>query len=464
MISLDVWRDFNPGVDGAVLEYYEPTTNTWEVVGEINKGIRWYQSNFLLSRPGGQRAANSINPTGWSAVSNGWDNARYRLDQFAGRPSVRFRISFATAPNTVLADLPQGFAFDSVWIGDRGRNVLIEHFTNYLTPDVYFIEQGLYDKIFNNMYGRDVTMIQYHRDIPLNFPSQGDQYYQPNIIDPGARAYFYSVDTTNRALVDGEPRGDGSTLNIDVNDLDYDMLQFPQFQIFMDPLIINGNNITVNATILALQDVADSDYAIFTAILEDSLPNQMVDQNSYIYPLMGVLRELYPNDSSNYYRGSWWQGQGYNLSVNHTMTTPIPSNPALLHAAVFIQDIRLTSPDYKKVFQVGTTRDLTIYAFDSLTQVHNPGEPQNAYDETSSLKLFPNPASHYFNVQFENPLTQQHQWQLVDVLGRTIQQGTAEIGTREIQINTEELAAAPYFFVIRNQYVYTQRQVIITRP
>ncbi len=459
MISLDVWRDFNPGVDGAVLEAYEPSTDTWEVVGEINKGIRWYQSNFLLSRPGGQRAANALNPTGWSAKSTEWDNARYRLDQFAGRPSVRFRISFATAPNTVLVDLPQGFAFDSVWIGDRGRNVLIEHFTNYLTPDVYFIEQGLYDKVFNNMYGRDVTLIQYHHPLPFNLSSQNDQYYQANIIDPGARAYVYGVDTTNRALIDGQPRGDGTTLGLDINDLDYDMLQFPAFQIFMQPLIINGNTVTVNATLLAMKDMPHSNYAIITAILEDSLPNQMVDQNSYIYPLMGVMREILPDDGSRNYLGSWWQGQGYGLSETHTMTTPIPSNPALLHAAVFIQD-RNTD----EVFQVGTTRDLSIYMYDSLTSVQNPGEPQNINDETSSLKLFPNPASNQFTVEFQNPLTQQHQWQLVDVLGRTIQEGTAEIGSRQIQVNTQQLAAAPYFFVIRNQTVYTQRQVIITRP
>jgi large repetitive protein len=437
-----------------VLEYYEPTSNTWEVVGEINQGIRWYQSNFLLSRPGGQRN-NTLQPTGWTGFSEGWDNVRYRLDQFAGKSSVRFRVAFAASSNTVLVDQPQGFAFDSVWIGERGRNVLVEHFTNFMTPDVYFVEQGLYDKIYNNMYGRDVTMIQYH----IEFPSLDDQYNLANVVDPAARALNpYGLNTYNRAVVDGLPRGDGTTLNLDIREFDLDMLQFPAFSIFIAPIVINGNDITVNSTILAMQDMPDDDYAIMTAILEDSLPNQVVNQNSYIYPLMGVMRKLLPNNAGRNYTGTWWQGQQLANTESYTMTTPIPSNPALLHAAVFIQ-----SRTTKDVFQVATTRDLTIYAFDSLTTVV-PGQPNQVADETSSLKLYPNPATNYFTVEFDQALQTEQTWQLVDVLGRVLQTGKAPIGTTNFQVNTENLSAAPYFFTIRNASVYTQRQVIITKP
>jgi hypothetical protein len=458
MISMDVWRDMNPGVDGAVLEYYDQAARDWKVVGEQNQGIRWYQSNFLLSRPGGQRS--TTQPTGWTGISEGWDNVRYRLDQFAGQPSVRFRVAFAAASNTVLIDQPQGFAFDSVWIGERGRNVLVEHFTNYETNDVYFIEQGLYDKIYNNLYGRDVTMIQYHLASPNADSSviNNDQYNNDNDADNAARAGFYNTRQSNRALVDGLPRGDGTTEAITIRDFDLNMLQFPSFDVFIDPLVINGNDLTVSATVLALKDMPFDEYSIMVVVTEDSLPNQIIDQNSYIYPLMGVMRKLLPNNGGQNYEAAWWQGQSLAVSHSYTMTTPIPSNPAALNGVVFVQN-RTT----QEVYQVATTRDLTIYAYDSLTTVA-PGQPNQVQDEVSNLKLYPNPASNYFDVAFEQPLNSDYQWQLVDVLGRVLQSGTAEAGSRQIQVNTEHLSAAPYFFTIRNQSVYTQRQVIITKP
>lgn len=458
MISMDVWRDMNPGVDGAVLEYYDQTARDWKVVGEQNQGVRWYQSNFLLSRPGGQR--NTTQPTGWTGISEGWDNVRYRLDQFAGQPSVRFRVAFATASNTVLIDQPQGFAFDSVWIGERGRNVLVEHFTNYETNDVYFIEQGLYDKIYNNLYGRDVTMIQYHLGAPntTTGSNNNDQYNNDNVYDNAARSGFYDLRESNRGLIDGFPRGDGTTEAITIRDFDLNMLQFPSFDVFIDPLVINGNDLTVSATVLALKDMPFDEYSVMVVVTEDSLPNQIIDQNSYIYPLMGVMRKLLPDNGGQNYTAAWWQGQNLAVSHSYTMTTPIPSNPAALNGVVFVQNRRT-----QEVYQVATTRDLTIYAYDSLTTVA-PGQPNQVQDEVSNLKLYPNPANNYFDVAFEQPLNSDYQWQLVDVLGRVLQSGTAEAGSRQIQVNTEHLSAAPYFFTIRNQSVYTQRQVIITKP
>jgi hypothetical protein len=452
MISMDVWRDMNPGVDGVVLEYYDQAARDWKVVGEQNQGVRWYQSNFLLSRPGGQRS--TTQPTGWTGISEGWDNVRYRLDQFAGQPSVRFRVAFAAASNTVLIDQPQGFAFDSVWIGERGRNVLVEHFTNYRTNDVYFIEQGLYNKIYNNMYGRDVTMIQYHIEVP----AFDDQYNNANIDDNAARAGFYDVQESNRGLIDGFPRGDGSTDAITIRDFDLNMLQFPSFDVFIAPLVINGNDLTVSATVLARKDMPFDEYSVMVVVTEDSLPNQTIDQNSYIYPLMGVMRKLLPDNGGQDYTGQWWQGQNLAVSHSYTMTTPIPTNPAALNGVVFVQNRRT-----QEVYQVATTRDLTIYAYDSLTTVV-PGQPNQVQDEISSLKLYPNPANNYFNVDFEQPLNTDYQWQLVDVLGRVLQSGTAQAGSRQLQINTENLSSAPYFFTIRNNSVYTQRQVIITKP
>src|SRR5690606_2750903 len=91
-------------------------------------GVNWYQTDFLIARPGNQDDVTY--PRGWTGESYDWENTRYRLDFLAGSPHVRFRVAFAADSNTVLEG-HEGMAFDSVWIGERGRNVLVEHFSNY---------------------------------------------------------------------------------------------------------------------------------------------------------------------------------------------------------------------------------------------------------------------------------------------------------------------------------------------
>jgi len=456
MISLDVWRDMTPGIDGAILEAYNPVDDNWHAVGSVNKGQRWYQSDFLLSRPGSQRSV--LNPTGWTGISNGWENARYRLDSFAGRQNVRFRVSFATTPNTVLVDQPQGFAFDSVWIGERGRNVLIEHFTNYAYPDVHLVDQGLYSQIFNNYNGRDYSLIQYHSEVSATDDQQNAVSYN----DVSARSLFYGVQQfDNRALVDGTPRGDATTSGLDIDSVDLDMLQFPAFNVFVDPLSINTatGEISVSASFQATKPMPADDYRFYAVIVEDSIPCQLVNQNSVQYELMGVMRKMLPTPAGEQYLGSWWQGQQISFSESYTSTINLPSTLSLLSAVVFIQNGDESNPE---VYQVATTRDLTIYAYDSLTTVI-PLRP-NHDKETSTCKLFPNPAVDNFTVQFEQPLTTDYQWQLVNVLGQTMQSGQANAGTQNIQIDTRDYPAASYFFIIGNDRVRTQRQVIIQRP
>jgi hypothetical protein len=466
MISMDVWKDMQEGIDGAVLEYYHDTSRTWRVLGALNEGIGWYNSDFLLSRPGAQLNSNTLTPTGWTGESNGWENARFRLDQFAGRPSVRFRIAFAAAQNTINPNLPsnqqlQGFAFDSVWIGERGRNVLVEHFTNYNYPNVNTIDVGLYNKIFSNINGRDVNLIQYN----TGHSSPSDQLYIFDSIDVNVRRLYYGIDDDNRAMVDGTRRGDGTTENLSLNELDYDMLQFPAFNIYINPLTVQqtatGYDVTVGGSVLANQVMPQRDYRFRTVIVEDSILSQPDPSGSIpTYHTMSVMRRALPNAAGIAYNNGFWLGQSVGMP-NQTYSIPVPTgasiNPARLSALVFIQD----EVD-KEVYQVATTRDLTIYAYDRLTGV-SPIEPTTTA-ETASCRLYPNPTVDNFTVDFEKPLISEHRWKVIDILGQVVEEGQAQAGTQQIQVNTQKLAPASYFFVIENGRTYTQRQVIIYKP
>lgn len=50
MIAFDLWRDALDGIDGLVMEFYNNTTNKWELVGDVGEGINWYQANFVLAK------------------------------------------------------------------------------------------------------------------------------------------------------------------------------------------------------------------------------------------------------------------------------------------------------------------------------------------------------------------------------------------------------------------------------
>jgi hypothetical protein len=81
------------------------------------------------------------------------------------------------------------------------------------------------------------------------------------------------------------------------------------------------------------------------------------------------------------------------------------------------------------------------------------------------MNVFPNPASSVFFVSFEQELRKNYQWNLVDLLGRVLSSGKATEGSKQIEINVQNLSEGTYFFVIQNNKVYAQRKVVIShRP
>lgn len=230
MIVLNTWRHTLNDIDGAVMEYYDNATNEWMQLGDPHQGINWYQTDFLLARPGNQ--AGLLNPKGWTDSSSTWDNSRFRLDHLAGEDFVRFRIAFASDSNTVTTDGFEGFAFDSVWVGERNRNLLLEHFSNYYhvnTQGDSMDEINTYvynDLVYNNYNGRDLNLIQYATD----FQGQ-DPLNALNWQDNNARISYYGLTENSRYRLNGTTRGASTTEELDQWSIDYDMMQFADFNI-----------------------------------------------------------------------------------------------------------------------------------------------------------------------------------------------------------------------------------------
>ncbi len=448
MFVFDIWRDMTLGIDGAILEYYDVFSDTWQRIGEKGKGIEWYNSDFLLARPGNQQ--NLTYPQGWTGESWGWENARFRLDNLKGRDNVRFRLSFSSDPQTVLNG-KEGMAFDNVWIGERTRNVLLEHFSNpayvssYTTAKMDYIDKYVYGEVFNTTNGLDVNILQYQSGLK----DASDALYNDYTAGPDARGNYYGISEEGELLVDGLTVNGGRSEDISANDLDYEMLQFPKFDIDINQMQISNGNVDITSVITANEIMPNANYRIHTVIVEDSI----VASSPSVYAKKNIVRSMLPNPAGEAYVRSWLVGD--QETVTHSW--PIASfvqNAAQLHAVVFVQE-----EGSQKIYQAQTTQNLTIYHSVSVKDVEE-GDP---VDVISNVKVYPNPTTDYLNVEFSQALEGEHDWQMIDVLGRTLISGTTNDGDQLFTINTERLSEGAYFFVIRNDKVYTQRKVIISK-
>ncbi len=131
MISMKYLVNAQDGFDGAVVQYSIDGGATWETVGDAEGGgIGWYNRRNLTGEPGGQ------SNFAWSGLDTAWRDGRYNLDAIpdASRRNVIIRIAFGSNDDNLVGQVVDGFAFDDIFVGEKSRNVLVEHFTNVDAP------------------------------------------------------------------------------------------------------------------------------------------------------------------------------------------------------------------------------------------------------------------------------------------------------------------------------------------
>ena len=91
-----------------------------------------------------------------------------------------------------------------MYIVERTRNVLVEHFSNIDYAEPAFqnhtvIDQQVYDEVFGPDYNLDIHLIQYQTE----HSSLTDPFNLFDRVDPEARSLFYGITTDNRVFIDG---------------------------------------------------------------------------------------------------------------------------------------------------------------------------------------------------------------------------------------------------------------------
>jgi PKD repeat protein len=465
MISLDYWSDVELNRDGAVLQYSTDGGFTWELIGPFpgkpdrDEGINWYRSQGIVGKPGNQRTAGDY---GWSGRTGKWENARFNLDMVdaAKRDQVRLRIAFGSEDdNDNSSGIPfDGFAFDNIFVGDKTRNVLVEHFTS--TDGGSLIADGEINHRFDTQvndrinYGGqpDFYNIQYHIKSTTADPLNKD-----NEIDPATRAVFMSVSGPPTTILDGlrTPPFNGSYVNVNLVEIDRRALKDPQFVMKLDTVTLDptttplvANKIHPIITLTAQQDF-NTPLLLNVALIED------VDGHR------NVLRKLLFGPDGLTISNAIARGE---IIVRDKGTIDINApvrNPDGLTMIAFIQD-KLT----KEIYQAAV-----------LKAPHKVGGTIIGVEEevsqesviTKSIDIYPNPANNRYFFRLPDGVSKNgdnYKWKLADQRGVVVRNGdfSGSIGGT-VEVDISPFASGMYIIVIEgpNNSVAYHKLMIINR-
>jgi hypothetical protein len=441
MIQFDHWSDTRNSLDGTVLEFQD-LDGTWSPMGELNRGINWFNTGTIAGSPGNQ----TLSPTGWSGESNRWVNSRYKLDEFRNTRPAKLHLRMAFGSSSInLGTFHNGFAFDNVWIGSRTRNVLLETTSNINEPNMDYINNYVYQLVYHSNINKDVILLQYHSETPNN----NDAFHQYNTSIPNARTWFYGIYDAGTAFIDGINHTRSELLT----DLDFeqDMLESPKFKVEIDTFYhTNPGQFTLTSTVTALVNIPTIErYRINMVITEDSL--SYASNGAIVH---AVVRKDDSEGTINTFDRSWAIGDQVTFTEIYS-TANLNYVPNHFQAVVFIQS---QEHNAREVFQAATTRDVHGY-WVGVDQVSSEKE----LNEIKDITLYPNPARDYINIDFPEALKKDYNWKLISIGGITVKEAVVHAGEQSLTINNYDLPSGVYIFMVYNDNVYSQRKVMINQ-
>lgn len=426
LFAMDYLTNTQKGSDGAVLQVSTDGGQTWSVLGGINTGLNWYNEIALSGgNPGGQ------NQVAWSQADTVWREARHSLDipilPPASRNKVRFRIAFASNGDREL----EGFAFGNVRIEDRNRIMLVENFTTESDPDYASNNNN-----FKALNANETVKVQYHLNDPLNLQSPADQ---------NARAAYYGITTSTipRVYIDGYSNGNLTAPPLNswyANTFNLRSLVYAPLEITASVVgDVSTNTITVDADLIANQDMETQDLRLHVAVVETE-----VGDNSY------VIRKLLPD------------AVGRRLSVPQLLTGATYNSPPVtwpvniaeivtgnLAVVAFVQN-----EETKEILQASMV--IGPGDFPRLNLITGVETPLS--DRTL---IYPVPANEFIHVVLPEAAAVRTPVALVDAVGKVAGTTYVEKGLRETMLYTSEYADGVYFISVQTDKGTIRKKIVV---
>jgi len=390
MIKLQLWKRFDTNRDGAALQYKIGDVGNWEYVGTLDDGINWYNSTLIKGRPGGDQV-------GWTSKGTPetkWAEASHKLEELKGKRNVKFRIAYGSDGSSVDND---GIAFDDIWVGERTRYVLLEHFTNTSSTASSEATELVNEVALHNT--ADVINIQYH----TNFPGQ-DPYYDDNPGDAGARILYYGLIKAPYTFIDGGNKiqyaniFDYNLAELDSNDVIRRSLINPAFQIELNSAV-TGGILTIDGKLTALRDISAENITLFVAVTEkENSDNTGANGETIFY---NVFRKFIPDAGGINLKKTWTTGEVFNFSDLAWIISKVKNNSDI-EVIAFVQN-NVT----KELYQASSELKQDI-----VVGIENPSGKTGA-----GFTLYPNPAGERLTISFNDKIQEEAEIRIYNLQG-----------------------------------------------
>ncbi|ELR69999.1 hypothetical protein C900_04426 [Fulvivirga imtechensis AK7] len=442
MIQFDAFTDLSTG-DGVILQYSTDSLNitdptkTWIAFGSIGSGVDWYNGDNLASKPG------ESTDIGW-ADSLGMIQPKHSLATVPGAKRTNLNFRFALASVNDPTNNP-GFAFDNLFIGERTRTVLIENFTNTSQISTTKSESDFIKKLLaNDNEGVEVININYHTDFP-----GPDPINNLNQADPSARAVFYNINTTPRAVIDGFIYQDAPFSSWGESQFELRSLSLSPFDIEISTSTAN-DRLEVEAvfTPKTINDNIDN-LLIYIAVLEQEIT--LDELNMSAIPsgedtLTYALRKILPHAAGTKIPASVL---ALNIQSDPITVSWVPVNIDLddIAIVVFIQD-----EDTREIYQAEILKnvDLSILSTVTGTDALNP----------NSFNIYPNPANKQVTIQLKDRLGKDASLRIYDGFGKVVFEHQID-SKGSIDIDTRDYAAGLYHVQIEDDETIVRKRLMI---
>ncbi len=403
MISLKIWMETNINA-GAILQASEDGGITWKQVGKTGIGTNWYNGTGNSGVDDFPEAA-SVSDA-WMGNYNGWKVAKIALNEYAGKAAVRFRIAFGSS---VVPQITGGMALDSVWVGNRSKLTLLEHFS---TLNSQCLTCGTADsKVIALAHKRKKDVIPLYFHVSLPYP---DSYNSFSSADASSRFGKREASSSPFSIYERQDRkADYATTanrDIDTNDVDSRALETPLFKIDLTTNMNTEGEITVASRITYVgEGQYNGDVSLKVVIVEDTTDGNV----NYNW----TVRKMLPDASGrNIYRQLQTWNKGSFLEFTDTWTHTLTGTRKFV-ALVFLETEGNRPTILQVAYQRGTGTSGNLVVAGNENSI-----PMN--DEW--IQLFPNPVSQEFHVLIHDPTNTNYYWELISDIGVKIAQGRFE--------------------------------------
>lgn len=408
VIGFAKYEEFQAGFDGVVLQYSIDGDSTWVTLGQEGDPINWYNSSNITGSPGDQNF-------GWSGVDSTWTIAKHKLDELKGETRVRFRFALGTNSGSEF----EGFAFDSLWIGERTKRVLVETFTNSTNGLDATANPGIYNLI--NANALDVYGVWYHKESLPGLTADPFNLDNPN--DVTGRELFYGTTNPPWSIFDGNQFTGFPTL-LTQKIIDARILEEPLFEIDMPKPSIPNNVLQAQATIRYIGDDPYTGELICYMVAVERVISGITTANGETN-FEWTMKKMMPDAAGTQFLSAWNPLDSQTVNQSWTLQNVYDVNQ--IGVVTFVQD-----KNTKEIYQVaygGPDGPLTSY--------EGPSEEYRPVE----LHVYPNPAQDVVNVM--TPGDMMTKLQIINIHGQVVMDMEPNQVLKTIQ--TRDLTSGVYF-------------------